>query len=142
MREILFRGKRIDRLGKGKWIEGGVVHQTDFYGDVIDTYRIIDGTDTEDNDIGFSYKVDPSTVGQYTGLTDKNGKKIFEGDICRYNTVVGTTVMKIIYKNGGFTAVNSSHLVRMVDLRKEFWNKYMEVIGNIHDNPELLEDGE
>ena len=59
MREILFKAKyKYD----GEWKVGGIVHQTDFYGLKVDKYFIIDGTETEDNDIGYNYEVIPETV--------------------------------------------------------------------------------
>lgn len=117
MREILFRGKRIDN---GEWIEGSLW----LYGE---DAHIFGGPD-------FPYgclwhKVDPSTAGQYTGLTDKNGKRIFEGDIVCLRT---GRCHEVKYGDGCFymdgTAITAKYLDRFT------------VIGNIHDNPELLEN--
>ena len=90
MREILFRGFctdygmsaiKIDGIVfSGEWVYGGIVHQTDYYGDAVDRYFIIDGTETNDNDIGYEYEVIPETIGEYTGIVDSNGAKVFEGD--------------------------------------------------------------
>ena len=137
MREILFRGKRIDN---GELVEGGIVHQTDFYGDSVDRYFIIDGTDTDDN-IGSAYRVLPDTVGQYTGLTDKNGKKIFEGDIIKgkfsnYAIWADEAERAFVYGKsykGGYKNLMSDYLL------KSSCPNGIEIIGNIHDNPELLE---
>lgn len=137
MREILFRGKRIDN---GELVEGGIVHQTDFYGDSVDRYFIIDGTDTDDN-IGSAYRVLPDTVGQFTGLTDKNGKKIFEGDIIKgkfsnYAIWADEAERAFVYGKsykGGYKNLMSDYLL------KSSCPNGIEIIGNIHDNPELLE---
>lgn len=131
MRDILFRGKIVRT---GEWVCGGIVHQTDHYGETVDKYFIIDGTETQDYDIGYEYEVDPKTVGQYTGLTDKNGKRIFEGDILSFETMRGTISFTVYYDEecGVWQPFGDSYC--------GFDPKDVEVIGNIHDNPELLED--
>lgn len=131
MREILFRGKSVYT---GEWVRGGIVHQTDHYGDTVDKYFIIDGTETQDYDIGYEYEVIPETVGQYTGLCDKNGKRIFEGDILSFETMRGTISFTVYYDEecGVWQPFGDSYC--------GFDPKDVEVIGNIHDSPELLED--
>lgn len=128
MREILFRGKRVDN---GEWIYGDVVQ--------FPTHGIVRIVEQEP-----SYKdaeVDSETVGQYTGLTDKNGKKFFEGDIIKgnfsnYVIWADETERAFVYGKsykGGYKNLMSDYL-----LKSSFPNG-MEVVGNIHDNPELLE---
>lgn len=144
MREILFRGKRKDNF---EWFEGFYVKSGD------KNYIIYD------NDIAIGYvsmkEVIPETVGEYTGLTDKNGKKIFEGDIvkCRdlYNDIEFTAVVEFGNPNGtyswgwqlypisGNTYVNLDILLW---IETEETGVLAEVIGNIHDNNELLEVSE
>ena len=129
MREILFRGKNVDG---GEWKYGHYVFQ---YG--CKQIYLPEGTDSE---YGCDYyHVDPATVGQYTGLTDKNGKKIFEGDIVRGKDALIPEMNifgYISHENGSFVIIgNIMHHYRWLDYD-------VEVIGNIHDNPELLEEEE
>ena len=141
MCEILFRGKRIDN---GEWVSSGNLITFNDEGDGMMFFipelnsKCTCTHDERDNilsfDSGTFYKVDPSTVGQFTGLTDKNGKKIFEGDIVaneRERGVVsyGDFNCDCCYGVFGWSFGNA-------DIRK--YNTY-EVNGNIHDNPELLE---
>ena len=141
MREILFRGKRIDN---GEWAVG-------YLGVFKDRTQIyVPFTEEEErkyrghifSSIGGSwYTVDPSTVGQYTGRTDKNGKRVFEGDIIRlYNGAVGV----VLWSDNDQAYLIFQDPVKMVIL-DDFGNygrpEYYEVIGNIYDNPELLEGG-
>lgn len=150
MREILFRGKQEE----GRWVEGVYFKH--------DTVKVCFSSDDpkprhliiQDGfcDWGFEppihcVDVDPETIGQFTGLTDKNGKKIFEGDIVKYkdtdgikfNGVALTIIGKVAYneKNASFSIDGKDKIgARHYDY---FPIKNIEVIGNIHDNPELLE---
>lgn len=141
MREILFRGRKTD---DEKWVYGFYVHLYSI-GKDMKTHRIYDhfaATDCGDFYPDW-YEVDAATVGQYTGLQDKNGKWIFEGDICR-NTKTGEIVsVKWHGTMAGFVGhklKENSHLYDFGELFRAY-DKY-EVIGNIHDNPELLEPQE
>ena len=93
--------------------------------------------DKEPTEASPLYAVIPETVGQYTGLTDKNGKKIFEGDII--NIVYPDTIVR----NAVINYVGASFYG---DNRFDLWELdgyiSLEVIGNIHDNPELLKGGD
>ena len=121
MREILFRGKRLDN---GEWVEG-------WYQPEVEWGRHHFG-------VSLAYKtehgwlddvaVDPATVGQYTGLTDKNGRKIFEGDCINH------PLNDVEYLDGAFCVAGDRPLRMMA--------KHGTVIGNIHDGPELVEGGE
>ena len=133
MREILFRGKRLDN---GEWIQGDIV-QFPVHGVV----RIVEQES--------SYKdaeVDSDTVGQFTGLTDKNGRKIFEGDIIHleYSQVFfggvyfGEYTAEVSYKEGCFITDGINNGDEIETPLSGFDNDELEIIGNIHDNPELL----
>ena len=139
MREILFRGKRTDN---DEWIKG-YLHKTDGVGKGYRAFAI----QVQDIDSYMcrphSHEVQPKTVGQYTGLTDKNGKKIFEGDIVKFHTETYTsesdTIGKIEYFNGtfGISYKYGKHFLEFINM--SMYVRWYEVIGNIHDNPELLE---
>ena len=132
MREILFRGKRIDN---GEWVYGSLVIQSGEWLDkdekAPDVYFIYGKR-------GEIYLVDSSTVGQYTGVNDKNGKGIFEGDIVknyfskRFDPIVGRVAFDSHYcrlRLYSITGGSESGFYR---------GCVYEVIGNIYDNPELL----
>lgn len=147
MREIIFRGKRIDN---GEWVEG---FYTCFNGK---EHRIYSGY--AETDCGDYYpdwdNIDPETIGEYTGLTDSNGKKIFEGDIIKsgsYEFLVshgkcGGCDNTDNYGYIGFhlePANEETKLYMGYGLRDDIcYYTEAEVIGNIHDNPELLKGGE
>lgn len=135
MREILSRGKRVDN---GELIEG-------FYAKSGDrTFILID------NDFAVGYvimkEVYPETVGEYTGLTDKNGKKIFEGDIVKtWRNTIGKIEFGQYWDEEteedfyGYAWIGKDEYGESITLSlNKCWNGH-EVIGNIYDNPELLE---
>lgn len=125
MREILFRGKRTIN---GDWVEGNL-----FIPDKHNTpTQILIGTDI----YRIPYDIMPQTVGQYTGLTDKNGKKIFEGDIIQSTETKETGVVQWFPEHSAFMVwCKYSDKVGFLYERA----KIIEVIGNIHDNPGLME---
>ena len=156
MREILFRGKAINRdkgyfrtnYKNGDWVYGLVTRLYDKrFKNLLAEMGNTDGIN--------GIEIDYNTIGQFTGLTDKNGKKIFEGDIIRYQQEDPALFVGII-KCGEFSpdagaihATNVGFYVEWDDydgkrcyLRKDlgFWVKFRDVavVGNIHDNPELL----
>ena len=160
MREILFRGKRVDN---GEWVYGLLCRVGDTYANIVR------------KDTGVLYSVLTNTVGQCTGLTDKNSRKIFEGDIVRYyhhkKSLVPVTDIKPEEDHYGKDeesglplAYRTTKIIRykghveldpicgmMINLKNrcEWWrylnyeddsinSDRLEVIGNIYDNPELL----
>ncbi len=122
MREILFRAKNY----KGKWLYGSLQQWYDEFGGEIKSQ--INTIELESEQQGG--RVKSITVGQFTGLTDKNGTKIFEGDVL--------SVSSPLRKRG---EEPRKQLVEWKDYKWVGINEYAiaEVIGNIHDNPELLE---
>lgn len=140
-REIKFRGKRVDN---GEWVYGYLIE----CGVSGKAYIFPNGWDVDESErIGeegclrlITFEVIPETVGQYTGLKDKNGKEIYEGDIIEYVYREHVEIYRapIKYESDRFIAdwINNSVLKKDV----HFWTteRKIQVIGNIHDNPELL----
>lgn len=142
MREIEFRGKDLN----GVWRYGSLANNVFFYSDtkkpvpyIIDVQNVdyFCLADLEDDE-GF-YETRPETVGQFTGISDKNGRRIYEGDVVKHikglvkneqgQFVDDFEIEVVKFEYAGFSI---GHLALIKDL---------EVIGNIHDNPELLEHG-
>lgn len=136
MREILFRGK----TKQGEWVYGNYCGAEYLEGDGIEHLII------EIPRNGCSVHIIPSTIGQYTGLADKNGKKIFEGDIviCSQEingNFIDTHIEKgyVEIKHGAFGLHRKQGYYRPF---KDWLEDYeYEVIGNIHDNPDMLKEG-
>lgn len=146
-REILFRGKRVDN---GEWVEGDLIHTVVNFNP---STQILHWKGNSDNE--HSSEVITSTIGQFTGLTDKNGVKIFEGDILRKPADLWICNESVGDKKGTFDddAFVECHdgTFRINQIGNEAKLYYgvinysrntgvdvMEVIGNIHDNPELI----
>ena len=141
MREILFRGKRIDN---GEWLEGFIVSSRE------NTYPngfemiTVDGINYDELDSYIpdfiSYAVDPSTVGQYTGMKDKNGERIFDGDVAKVLQGKDKDIAYVGFENGAFMLYPKTGNIHERTLWEYWYNDWdVEVIGNITDNPELLE---
>lgn len=148
-REILFRGKRLDN---GEWVCGDLLQSKYSSGDYKTSIM-------EQTPVALNFPVYPETVGQYTGLKDKNGEKIFEGDVVNmhqflfdgseYETEItgvikqgdyGWTLSQIKNKEvndhmGYENGEGETYLIDFYGLHEESF----EIIGNIYDNPELLE---
>lgn len=127
-REILFRGKRMDN---GEWTYGYYCPKPYSH---FPCEATIFPSETIDRD-WHGERVDRSTVGQFTGLTDENGVKIFEGDIVRY----GDTIHRVVFEQRNDTAYFGLVYAACETLPFGHYQdlKQIEVIGNIYDNPEL-----
>lgn len=148
MREILFRGK----TAFGAWVHGDLIHRK-VWKSKFEVIRI--------DDNGFDnyteYEVATETIGQYTGLTDKNGKKIFEGDVVKaviVRDLCGGTENREETGIIGYDKIGMIGLITEYDGTIPVWSDFFqeltlsgciddfwfEVIGNIHDNPDLLDE--
>ena len=156
MREILFRGQtrrygELVQMNSGKkvpsnWVYGGVCQGTG-------SFSIIYGSmDVELEQPTEKHVVYTDTIGQYTGLTDKNGKKIFEGDVFQLeeDDILGVVIfqdgcfrIKVYGQTGTFTESGYDECgggYGVIEVEPIDWYRVgdMQIIGNIHDNPELL----
>lgn len=131
MREILFRGKRKDT---GDWVKGFVWKGADI------TIIIPSGTGIGYNSkrcamSATAYEVIPETVGQFIGILDYDDRLIFEGDIVKGSNIYGLTVnaAKVVYVEDEAAFKANNYFVDEI--------LYLEKVGNVYDNPELLEEG-
>lgn len=135
MREILFRGKRLDN---GEWIEGNLIRYRNGEAAIIEL-------------AGLRLRsVNPDTVVQFTGLTDKNGKKIFEGEVLDMSilrTDHSLNAVSMEYGAFGFYPLHPEEEAEEDRRWRSFWRddeqemwdeEYFTVVGNIYDNPEML----
>ena len=122
MRETKFRGKRLDN---GEWVIGYLVKMWR-------EWHILNS-----DNVNTAYPVDPATVGQFTGLKDNNGREIYEGDVIKWNDKYPPKV--ILWFACQFDVGNDSCSMPLLALKDKC---PIEIIGNIHDNPELLKGGE
>lgn len=145
MREILFKAKRIDN---GEWVEGYYIYHIKRticpIGDSVkpeDEQHVImcDGfSDWNMPRDTVHYDIDPETLCQYTGLIDKNGRKVFTGDIVKCSSGCPHEIIWLDEYAG--TYVGGMPAIYLSGLNKGYaWTKHEEIIGNIFDNPELLE---
>ena len=146
MRNIKFRGFTIneEKYGNGKdgWIYGNLLLSDNKKAQIQDV-----------NDDNFFKFIDIKSIGQYTGLKDKNGKEIYEGDILElnkdgrifYGTSDGLLAKKyqlVGFRDGAFMTCRNKHLIDDYDTYLWIISKYSIVAGNIYDNKNLLEEGE
>ena len=155
MREILFRGKAINRekgshrtnYKNGDWVYGLLTRLYD------DRFKSLPA-EMKNTDGVSGVEIDYRTIGQFTGLTDKNGKRIFEGDIIKThyaNAQKADFIEIVVFHNGEFCGFYENNGCKQwatlydgtphLAIDKSVYMDSVEVIGNIHDNPEFLKGG-
>lgn len=143
MREILFRGKAINRnegchrteYQNGEWVYGLVTKLYD------EQFKNLPAEMTNTNGIS-GIEIDYKTIGQYTNMLDKNGKKIFEGDIIDFSDRSDGDGYGVVKYDANETEFGIEYDNIYESLGKHYYPKDIEVIDNIYDNPELLGDEE
>lgn len=135
MRTIKFRGKR---KGTGKWVYGDLVRNVEGAFAVVPPFQMYM------NNVCSNYEVETESVGQFTGLHDKNGKEIYEGDVVRYSdTMDFFFISPVLFKDGCF-CMETKCGTRIEFSNKGIYQDYLctinydieyEVIGSIHDTP-------
>lgn len=139
MREILFRGKAINRdesyhrteYQNGEWVYGLVTRLYD------EQFKNLPAEMTNTNGIS-GIEIDYKTIGQYTNMLDKNGKKIFEGDIIDFSDRSDGDGYGVVKYDANETEFGIEYDNIYRSLGKDYYPKDIEVIGNIYDNPELV----
>lgn len=145
MRDIKFRGKPTQNntsyFDDDDWVYGSLTIQKDKYYIVLE---VIENIKRDDYAV-YMIEVIPETIGQYTGLKDKNGKEIYEGDIINFDYIKERNY-EIVFEDGTYWIRDKDNqyisLHEVVEICKRPNNWKVEVIGNIYDNSELLEEGE
>jgi uncharacterized phage protein (TIGR01671 family) len=136
-REILFKAKRVDN---GEWVKGSLIIHSG-YAFITGGNQILKTPSKKYNLHTFEglYEVDPDTVSQYTGLKDRNGKMIFEGDVVKtksgwygyFEEYYPEKIAEVVYENNNFTLKCYTH---------DYWYEQCEIVGNVFDTPELLKE--